>query len=100
MRYLVAKDKKNRQNFCIFEKKRVLVKSLLVNKFLPKVVKERIQNNLYDNIRKYNRKVKVVNYCILTARPRFIIKKFNISRMVFKELGSFGYLKNIKKSSW
>lgn len=100
MRYLVAKDKKNRQKLCIFEKKMLLVKSILKNKFLSKGIKGRLKNNCYVNLSNYNRKSKIVNYCILTARPRFIIKKFNISRMLFKDLASFGYLKNIKKSSW
>jgi len=97
MKYLVGKDKKNRILYKQFEKKRLLLKSMQVNKFLSFTVRGEAKN-LLINLRGYKSRIK--NYCLITARSRGILRKYNISRMVFKQYASFGYLKGIKKASW
>jgi len=97
MKYLVVKDKKNRLNYKKFEKKKLLLKAIYVNKFLDNYCHNQIKL-YFKNILVYKTKIK--NYCLLTARSRGIIRKYNISRMLFKQFASYGYLKGIKKSSW
>ncbi len=40
------------------------------------------------------------NRCELTGRPRGYMRKFNMSRIAFRELAHKGQLPGIKKSSW
>jgi small subunit ribosomal protein S14 len=97
MKYLVAKNKKNRFNYKLFEKKRLLLNSIYKNNFLLNKYKKYAKNKLII-LKGYKSYLK--NYCIISGRSRGIIRKYNISRMLFKYYGSFGYLKGIKKGSW
>ncbi len=40
------------------------------------------------------------NRCGVTGRPRGFMRKFGVSRIVFRELANEGYLPGIRKSSW
>lgn len=40
------------------------------------------------------------NRCAVTGRPRGYLRKFNMSRIVFRELAHKGQLPGVKKSSW
>ena len=40
------------------------------------------------------------NRCGVTGRPRAYMRKFGVSRIVFRELANEGYLPGVRKSSW
>ena len=40
------------------------------------------------------------NRCGVTGRPRAFMRKFGVSRIVFRELANEGYLPGVRKSSW
>jgi small subunit ribosomal protein S14 len=40
------------------------------------------------------------NRCGVTGRPRAFMRKFGVSRIVFRELANEGMLPGVKKSSW
>ncbi len=40
------------------------------------------------------------NRCGVTGRPRGFMRKFGVSRIVFRELANEGYLPGVRKSSW
>lgn len=40
------------------------------------------------------------NRCELTGRPRGYMRKFNMSRIAFRELAHQGQLPGVKKASW
>jgi small subunit ribosomal protein S14 len=43
---------------------------------------------------------RVRNRCGLTGRPRGYYRKFNLSRIAFRELASAGQIPGVVKSSW
>ena len=45
-------------------------------------------------------KVRVRNRCQLTGRPRGFHRKFGLSRIALRELGSAGQIPGLVKSSW
>lgn len=45
-------------------------------------------------------KVRVRNRCGLTGRPRGYYRKFGLSRIAVRELGSIGQIPGLVKSSW
>ncbi|MGF1484644.1 MAG: 30S ribosomal protein S14 [Opitutales bacterium] len=44
--------------------------------------------------------VRVRNRCSITGRPRAHIRKYGVSRIVFRELASQGMIPGVTKSSW
>lgn len=45
-------------------------------------------------------KVRHRNRCALTGRPRGYYRKFDMSRIAVRELGNFGQIPGLTKSSW
>ena len=45
-------------------------------------------------------KVWIRNRCILTGRGRGVYRKFNLSRIAFRELSAIGQIPGITKSCW
>ncbi len=97
MLYLVAKNKKNRRKYAAEEKKKNLIKAIINNWYLCNTQCIFARKVLFQ-IAGYRSYLK--NYCIISGRSRGIIRPYNISRIYFKQLTSFGYLKGIKKMSW
>ena len=44
--------------------------------------------------------VRLRNRCKLTGRPRGYYRKFGISRLCLREMGNFGLIPGVTKSSW
>jgi small subunit ribosomal protein S14 len=44
--------------------------------------------------------VRLHNRCKLSGRPRGYIRKFGVSRVVFRDLASAGKIPGVTKSSW
>ncbi len=113
MKYLIVKDKKKRVLAIKNQIKKLYLKSLLLehynykNIFISKIKKPNfIYYYKYFNICKLNfinnkgSIILVKNRCKITGRAKSIIRYYKISRIVFRELASFGLLLGIKKSSW
>lgn len=106
MKYLKIKDIKNRERLFFQEKKKLIKKTLFVN-FLN-VFSNHFKRNhsifLYVFIKKLkcfnSSKTKINRRCILSNRNRSIIRPFNISRIIFKDLIYFGMLPGYKKAVW
>ena len=45
-------------------------------------------------------RVRIRNRCIVTGRGRGVLRKFNLSRIAFRELSAIGQIPGITKSSW
>lgn len=45
-------------------------------------------------------KIRVRNRCMLTGRSRGNYRKFGISRIMLREMGSLGLIPGLKKASW
>lgn len=57
----------------------------------------------YEALRKLPRDsspIRLTNRCQVTGRPRGVIRKFKLSRIVFRELAHKGQIPGVKKSSW
>src|ERR1700733_2246362 len=44
--------------------------------------------------------IRLRNRCQLTGRSRGYLRKFRVSRLVFREMASFGLIPGITKASW
>lgn len=43
---------------------------------------------------------RIRNRCAITGRSRGIYRKFNVSRLIFREMASSGLIPGVRKASW
>ena len=53
-----------------------------------------------NKLPKNTAKERVRNRCVLTGRARGVLRKFGLSRNMFRKLANFGQIPGVTKSSW
>tara|TARA_B100001115_G_scaffold141388_1_gene109077 strand:+ start:201 stop:506 length:306 start_codon:yes stop_codon:yes gene_type:complete len=53
-----------------------------------------------DKLPKSSSRVRIRTRCFKTGRPRAVIRKFNLSRIAFREMALKGEIPGITKASW
>ena len=99
MSNLIERDKKRRNLVTFYEKKRLILKSILANNNLEFGVRWNASLEL-SGLPKNSSKTKLNNRCILTGRARATDRDFKISRICLRELAGSGFIPGLKKSSW
>lgn len=74
----------------------------LVEKYAEKRAKLKAEGDWVglDKLPRNSSPVRLHNRCKLTGRPRGYMRKFGISRVVFRDLASAGKIPGVTKSSW
>ena len=67
---------------------------------LRKELKEKGDLVALNKLPKDSSPARIKNRCLVTGRPRGYMRKFNMSRISFRELAHKGQLPGVKKSSW
>ena len=81
------------------EAKRAALKAIIMNKELS--IEERFKAQLkLSEMPRNGAKTRVRNRCEITGRPRGFYRKLKMSRIALRELGSFGKIPGLVKSSW
>ncbi len=75
------------------------LKSIILNPKSTFEEKEAAVNKL-DNLPRRSSSTRIRNRCFATGRPRGILKKFNLSRLCFREMALKGEIPGITKASW
>ncbi len=79
--------------------KRGALKEVIMNRDLP--FEERLQAQIKLSAMPRNgAKIRHRNRCELTGRARGVYRKFKLSRIKLRELGSFGKVPGLTKASW
>ncbi len=65
-----------------------------------KALKEAGDYQALDKLPRNSSPVRLHNRCKLTGRPKGYMRKFGISRVIFREMASEGKIPGITKSSW
>jgi len=99
MKNLIERDKKKRILIKKYEKKRQAYKSIINNYKVLADVRWNASIQLSE-LPKNSSPVKSNNRCIITGRGKSVGRSFKISRLVFRELGRYGKISGLKKSSW
>ena len=78
---------------------RKALKAVIMNRSLP--LEERMKANWKLAAMPRNSAVtRVRNRCEITGRPRSVYRKFRMSRIALRELGSMGLIPGLIKASW
>ena len=79
--------------------KRNRLKVVAMDRSLP--IEDRFQAQLkMQQLPRNGAKARVRNRCELTGRPRGVYRKFKLSRIALRDLGSTGQIPGVVKSSW
>ncbi|MCU7611925.1 30S ribosomal protein S14 [Anaplasma capra] len=80
------------------EKRRALVR-IIKDESLPMAERFAAQVKL-SKMPRDSSYIRVRNRCLITGRPRGYYRKFMVSRIVLRQLGSVGQVPGLTKSSW
>ena len=99
-----VKDLKNRLGYFKIERIQKIKKFVIINLLSKLYLKFKNPKHLHFIIAKYNSKslskTKFVRRCILTNRNRGVIRKYNLSHSIFRNLVQFGLIPGSKKAVW
>ncbi|HSD35130.1 MAG TPA: 30S ribosomal protein S14 [Alphaproteobacteria bacterium] len=95
----VEKNKRRRLMAKRYAAKRVRLKAIACDQSLP--IEERFSAQLkLAELPRNSAGVRIRNRCELTGRPRGVYRKFKLSRIALRELGSKGQIPGMVKASW
>ncbi len=95
----IEKNKNREKLVALTATKRARLKTIANDKNLP--IEERFQAGLkLSEMPRNGTKIRVRNRCRVTGRPRGYYRKFKMSRIALRELGSAGQVPGLVKSSW
>ncbi|MDW5313995.1 30S ribosomal protein S14 [Rhizobium sp. PL01] len=95
----IEKNNRRRKSVAQDASKRAVLKATIMNQSLP--IEERFKATLkLASLPRDGSKTRVRNRCEVTGRPRAYYRKLKMSRIALRELGNFGKVPGIVKSSW
>jgi small subunit ribosomal protein S14 len=95
----VEKNKRRRKLVAQQAGKRAQLKAIIQNRELP--IEDRFKATLkLAEMPRNGSKVRIRNRCEVTGRPRAFYRKLKMSRVALRQLGNFGQIPGIVKSSW
>lgn len=106
MLHTKIKDLKHRKKYHKFEKKH-LIDTFLFKNIMSKIHSQNVNSSLKKKIifkcfKKKHLRIKNRNTrrCVYTNRSRGVLRSFKMSRLVLRELMSFGIVPGYKKAAW
>eukprot|EP01035_Chromulina_nebulosa_P030604 gene30604-40679_t len=95
----VEKNKRRRILVAQQANKRAKLKAVIQNRELP--IEDRFKATLkLAEMPRNGSKTRIRNRCEVTGRPRAFYRKLGMSRIALRQLGNFGQIPGIVKSSW
>ncbi len=95
----IVKNNKRKEKINRFSDKRMKLKTLSEDKNLQPEARLEAMIKLSE-LPRNSSSVRFKNRCSLTGRPRSYYRKFGISRIMLRQLASWGLIPGVKKSSW
>ena len=95
----VEKNKRRRSQVSKNAAKRAALKAIIKNQELP--MDERFKASMkLAELPRDGSKTRIRNRCEVSGRPRGYYRKLKMSRIALRELGSYGKIPGLVKSSW
>ena len=96
---MVAREVKREKLVAKYATKRAALKEIINDKEKP--MEERFRASLkLAKLPRNSSATRLHNRCQLTGRPHAYYRKLKVSRIMLRELGSFGQIPGLVKSSW
>ena len=95
----IVREKKLEKLVAKYSKTRESLKKIISNPQSSLKEKEIAVNKL-DNLPRRSSSTRIRNRCFATGRPRGVLRKFNLSRLCFREMALKGEIPGVTKASW
>lgn len=95
----VEKEKRRERLVKLKWDKRQALKKIIYNMNLSEEERSKARNEL-NKMPRNSSPVRLRNRCKLTGRARGFLRKFQVSRLCFREMASMGEIPGVTKSSW
>ena len=95
----IVREKKLEKLVAKYSKTREKLKKVISNPKSSFQEKELAVNKL-DSLPRRSSSTRIRNRCFATGRPRGVLRKFNLSRLCFREMALKGEIPGITKASW
>lgn len=95
----IYKDMLVRENFVGTEFNRIKLYYFLNNYNVEKDMKSYLYLKWLKNFKLFSSITRIRNFCIYTGRSRWILRRFKMSRIVFRNNVNYGLLMGVRKSS-
>ena len=96
---MIERQKKRERMVAKFASKRAALNTVINDQSKP--MEERFKATLkLAELPRNSSPTRLKNRCELTGRPRAYYRKLKLSRIMLRELGSFGQIPGLVKSSW
>ena len=82
-----------------YAQKREELKTIISNPNTPIEEREEAVIKL-DKLPKSSSAIRIRNRCFITGRPRGVIRRFQLSRLSFREMALNGEIPGVTKASW
>ena len=96
---MIEREKKREKLVAQYASKRAALKEIINDQSKP--MEERFRASLkLAQLPRNSSPTRLHNRCQLTGRPHAYYRKLKVSRIMLRELGSFGQIPGLVKSSW
>ncbi|TWI35630.1 30S ribosomal protein S14 [Paracoccus sulfuroxidans] len=96
---MIEREKKRERLVARYAEKRAALNEIIHDQSLP--MEERFKASLkLAELPRNSSATRIHNRCQLTGRPHAYYRKLKLSRIMLRELGSFGQIPGMVKSSW
>jgi len=96
---MIRRDKKRRKIVAEYEIEKLRLKAIVKNELLPEIVQMKAKQELAKHPRDSSIS-RVRNRCVLTGRPRAILREYGLCRMKFRHLADHGFISGMTRSTW
>ena len=96
---MIEKEKRRERLVRLKWKKRQTLKAIVRDLNASEEEKMQAQEKL-NQLSKNSSKIRLRNRCRLTGRARGYLRKFNLSRLCFREMANAGLIPGVVKASW
>lgn len=96
---LIEKEKRRQNAVANKAATRKALKDKIMNRDLP--IEERFELQMkLSSMPRSGAKIRLRNRCLLTGRSRGVYRRFKMSRIMLRDMGSVGLIPGLKKASW
>ncbi|XP_064597691.1 small ribosomal subunit protein uS14m-like [Liolophura sinensis] len=99
MDWRMMKDDKRRKMTKEYFPLRTRINAIRKNTILPKEIQELADQEI-ASLPRDSSYVRIRNRCVITARPRGVLRRWRLSRIVWRHLADYNKLSGVTRSCW
>ncbi|XP_029042193.1 28S ribosomal protein S14, mitochondrial [Osmia bicornis bicornis] len=96
----MTRDVKRRRLARDYAPERLRLVAMKKNNILPPEIKELVGKQIDETIPRQTALCQLTSRCAVTSRPRGVVKKWRLSRIVFRHLADYNKLAGVQRAIW